>query len=82
MRRQLGDAVRQVWTEPGRVLFRLADGTTGDVEVNWDVGTAGLSGQESEKSSVRKKGIPPLALYDLSTEQQRDESAHGRDTTT
>ena len=38
-----GQRVRQVWTTmPGRVLFRLADGRTGDIEVlvNWDVGTA------------------------------------------
>lgn len=27
--------------EPGRVLFRLEDGRTGDVEMNWDVVTAG-----------------------------------------
>jgi hypothetical protein len=34
-----GYEIRQIWTEPNRILFRLADGRTGDVEnqVNFDV---------------------------------------------
>ncbi len=43
-----GHGIRQVWTDHDRILFRLADGRTGDVEllVNWDVGELGIKEPE------------------------------------
>jgi len=34
-----GRDIRQIWAEPHRILFRLADGRSGSMEVlvNWDV---------------------------------------------
>ena len=45
-----GHEIRQVWTDHDRILFRLGDGRTGDVEllVNWDVGNAILRAKPEE----------------------------------
>jgi hypothetical protein len=48
IRREIGrDEVKQIWSEPDRILFRLADGRTGDVEVvvNWDIECPSTGGE-------------------------------------
>ena len=45
-----GHEIRQVWTDHDRILFRLANGRTGDVEIvlNWDAGDAILRAKPEE----------------------------------
>jgi hypothetical protein len=55
IRRDLGThEVRQIWTEGHRVLFRLQDGRTGDVEVvaNWDVVAEGGEGDQAPEEAL------------------------------
>ena len=49
-----GHDIRQVWSEPHCVRFRLQDGRTGSVEVliNWDVVNEGAT-TESDRMAAR-----------------------------